>query len=58
MKVYEKSNHLIIAIPMKPENYDQALRLRNCMIGYGGFVPAVTEMDRVMREWPTKEEHD
>jgi hypothetical protein len=58
MKVYEKSNHLIIAIEKKPENYLEAVDLRYCLNVKGRFVPAVTEMDKVMREWPTKEEHD
>lgn len=55
MKVYPKDHagqrYLLIAIPMKPENYDQAVRLRNCMIGYGGFVNEVTEMDKIMTTW-------
>ena len=60
MKVYEKSNHLIIAIPMTTEGYEWAVKLRNCLIGFGVFISAVTAMDKIMAGWAQKlrEDHE
>jgi hypothetical protein len=49
IKIYEKSNHLVIAVPR--ESYLDAVRLRNMMIGYGGWVDEVRKIDLIMEGW-------
>jgi hypothetical protein len=49
IKIYEKSNHLIIAVPK--DSYLDAVRIRNMMIGFGGYVDEVRKMDLIMEGW-------
>jgi hypothetical protein len=49
IKVYEKSNHLIIAV--HKESYLDAVRIRNMMIGFGGYVDEVRKIDLIMEGW-------
>jgi hypothetical protein len=56
VKVYTKSNHLILAIPITPDHYLEACDLRAALNTKGRFVPEVTEIDRVMNGWEEEEE--
>ena len=51
MKIYTKSNHLILAIPMTLDGYEWAVKLRNCLIGYCAFLWAVGVIDKILEGW-------
>jgi hypothetical protein len=52
IKLYRKSNHLILAIDESdPNAYEQAIRLRALMAGFGPWIPYVTMLDDLIDRW-------
>ena len=52
IKIYRKSRHIILAIDeTSPNAYEQAVRLRALMIGFGPWMPYVGILDDLIDKW-------
>jgi hypothetical protein len=52
IKLYRKSHHLILAIDeQSPNAYEQVIRLRAMMAGFGPWMPYVGMLDDLIDKW-------